>query len=179
MARWCWCSRRNARRDVSSEKPVWVTGVGWSQDAPSLESREWGEARYLRLAAERAYAMAGIRAPRRTISLAEVNDTYAYKELQHLEALKLARPGEAGVLVEEGATEPDGDMPVNVSAGSSGAATCSRRTALRRRWSGVATPRRSRGTAGRRRDFRGRGVVARRPNVDGSGGDLRRLISPC
>jgi acetyl-CoA C-acetyltransferase len=108
-------SERAARR--ISDKPVWVTGVGWSQDAPSLESREWGEARYMRLAAERAYAMAGIRAPRRAISLAEVNDTYAYKELQHLEALKLARPGEAGLLSEEGATEPDGDLPVNVSGG--------------------------------------------------------------
>jgi len=97
--------------------PVWVTGVGWSQDAPSLESRDWSEARYMRLAGERAYAMAGIRAPRRTISLAEVNDTYAYKELQHLEALKLARPGEAGTLAEEGATERDGDLPVNVSGG--------------------------------------------------------------
>jgi acetyl-CoA C-acetyltransferase len=111
-------SERAAKR--LSERPVWVTGVGWSQDAPSLESREWGEARYLRLAADRAYGMAGIRAPRRTISIAEVNDTYAYKELQHLEALKLARPGEAGMLVEEGATDPGGDLPVNVSGGALG-----------------------------------------------------------
>jgi len=103
-----------------SDKPVWVTGVGWSQDAPSLESREWGEARYMQLAGERAYAMAGIRAPRRTISLAEVNDTYAYKELQHLEALKLARPGEAGMLAEEGASERGGDLPVNPSGGAIG-----------------------------------------------------------
>ena len=111
-------SERAARR--LGDKPVWVTGVGWSQDAPSLESREWGEARYLRLAGERAYAMAGIRQPRRAVSLAEVNDTYAYKELQHLEALRLARPGEAGMLVEEGATERDGGLPVNVSGGAIG-----------------------------------------------------------
>jgi acetyl-CoA C-acetyltransferase len=111
-------SERAARR--LSDEPVWVTGVGWSQDAPSLESREWGEARYLRLAAERAYAMAGIRQPRRAISFAEVNDTYAYKELQHLEALRLARPGEAGMLAEEGALDPGGDLPVNVSGGALG-----------------------------------------------------------
>ena len=108
-------SERAARR--MSERAVWVTGVGWSQDAPSLESREWGEARYLRLAGDRAYEMAGIRQPRRAISLAEVNDGYAYKELQHIEALRLARAGEAGVLTEEGATERDGDLPVNVSGG--------------------------------------------------------------
>ena len=102
------------------DAPVWVTGVGWSQDAPSLESREWGDARYLRLAAERAYKMAGMRTPRRTLSLAEVNDIYAYKELQHLEALKLAKPGEAGKLAQEGAIDRDGDMPVNVSGGALG-----------------------------------------------------------
>jgi acetyl-CoA C-acetyltransferase len=111
-------NERAARR--LSGKPVWVTGVGWSQDAPSLESRSWGDARYLRLAADRAYEMAGVRQPRRTISLAEVNDTYAYKELQHLEAVRLARPGEAGVLTEEGATERGGDLPVNVSGGCLG-----------------------------------------------------------
>lgn len=98
-------------------RAVWVTGVGWSQDAPSLETRVWGEARYMKLAAERAYAMAGIRKPRRSISLAEVNDGYAYKELQHLEALSLAAPGEAGAMTQEGATERDGALPVNVSGG--------------------------------------------------------------
>jgi acetyl-CoA C-acetyltransferase len=85
-------------------RPVWVTGVGWSQDAPSLESRSWTEATYLRLAAERAYAMAGIKQPAKKISLAEVNDTYAYKELQHLEALGLGGNG----------------LPVNVSGGCIG-----------------------------------------------------------
>ena len=74
-------------------RPVWVTGVGWSQDAPSLESRDWTRAQYLKLAADRAYAMAGIKQASKKISLAEVNDTYAYKELQHLEALGLAGNG--------------------------------------------------------------------------------------
>ncbi|MFY9586615.1 MAG: acetyl-CoA acetyltransferase [Actinomycetota bacterium] len=100
-----------------SGTPIWVTGVGWSQDAPSLESRSWTEARYMALAAERAYALAGIKNPARTISLAEVNDGYAYKELQHLEALRLAKPGESGGMTEQGATERDGALPVNVSGG--------------------------------------------------------------
>ncbi|MGH2728611.1 MAG: thiolase C-terminal domain-containing protein [Actinomycetota bacterium] len=85
-------------------RSVWVTGVGWSQDAPSLESRSWGTAAYLELAADRAYAMAGIKQPKKKISLAEVNDTYAYKELQHLAALGLAGNG----------------LPVNVSGGCLG-----------------------------------------------------------
>lgn len=95
-------SQKAAKRLAS--RPVWVTGIGWSQDAPSLESRSWGEARYLKLAAERAFAMAGISQPGKKISLAEVNDLYAYKELQHLEALGLSGNG----------------LPVNPSGGCIG-----------------------------------------------------------
>jgi acetyl-CoA C-acetyltransferase len=65
-----------------------------------------------------AYRQAGIHNPRKEIDFAEVDDTYAYKELQHLEALGFCRPGEAGLLTEEGVTAPDGDLPVNVSGGS-------------------------------------------------------------
>jgi acetyl-CoA C-acetyltransferase len=54
------------------------------------------------------------------IDFAEVDDTYAYKELQHMEALGLCRPGEAGMLIEEGSTAPDGELPINVSGGSLG-----------------------------------------------------------
>jgi acetyl-CoA C-acetyltransferase len=67
-----------------------------------------------------AYRQAGMRHPLREIDFAEVDDTYAYKELQALEALGLFGPGEAGELTEAGFTTPDGDLPVNVSGGSLG-----------------------------------------------------------
>lgn len=66
---------------------VWVDGVGWSQDAPSLESRSWGEAVAARRAGEMAYRQAEV-GPR-DVDLAEVDDTFAYKQLQHLDALGL------------------------------------------------------------------------------------------
>ncbi len=103
-----------------SDKPVWILGAGWCNGAASLESREWGEAPYIGKAAAMAYRQAGIRQPQLAVDFAEVDDTYAYKELQHMEALGLCRPGEAGTLVEEGATEPNGLLPVNVSGGSLG-----------------------------------------------------------
>jgi len=102
------------------DKSVWVIGVGWCNGAPSLESRVWGEVPYIQKAADMAYRQAGIRQPHLAIDFAELDDTYAYKELQHMEALGFCRPGEAGMLIEEGATEPDGEMPVNVSGGSLG-----------------------------------------------------------
>jgi acetyl-CoA C-acetyltransferase len=67
-----------------------------------------------------AFRQAGINHPRGVIEFAEVDDTYAYKEHQSLEALGLVLSGEAGVLTEAGYTAMDGELPVNVSGGSLG-----------------------------------------------------------
>lgn len=106
-------------RDLTDE-PVWVVGAGWSSGSASLESRSWEEAEYVRQAADRAYEMAGLGSPTRDIDLAEVDDTYSYRELMHLEALRLARPGDAGAMLEEGYFGRDGELPVNASGGSLG-----------------------------------------------------------
>ena len=103
-----------------SQKPVWIRGVGWASDTFSLETRDWDGASYATLAADMAYKMAGITQPRREIDLVEIDDTFSYKELQHLESLRLCRRGEAGFLVESGATGKDGEIPVNLSGGSLG-----------------------------------------------------------
>ncbi len=100
--------------------PVWIRGVGWCNETPSLETRDWESATYARKSGEMAYRVAGIRNPRLEIDFAEIDDTFAYKELQHMEALQFCRDGEAGTLVEEGATELDGEMPINPSGGSLG-----------------------------------------------------------
>jgi len=103
-----------------TDYPVWILGAGWCSDSPSLENRDWGQAVYAHQAAGMAYRQAGIRSPQAAIDFAEVDDTYAYKELQSLEALGLVPAGSAGLLTEEGATQPDGELPVNVSGGSQG-----------------------------------------------------------
>jgi acetyl-CoA C-acetyltransferase len=106
-------------RDLT-DAPVWVAGVGWSSGTPTLESRSWDEADYVRAAADRAYAMASVGSAARDVDLAEVDDTYSYRELMHLEALRLARPGDAGAMLEEGYFGRDGELPVNTSGGSLG-----------------------------------------------------------
>jgi acetyl-CoA C-acetyltransferase len=102
-----------------TDAPVWVMGVGWSSGTPTLESRSWSEADYVRRAADRAYDMARVGSPRE-IDLAEVDDTYSYRELMHLEALRLARPGEAGSMLEDGYFGRAGELPVNASGGALG-----------------------------------------------------------
>jgi acetyl-CoA C-acetyltransferase len=103
-----------------SDNPVWILGVGWCSDSPSLESRSWGQIPYLQKAAQMAYRQSGFSNPVGVVDFAEVDDTYAYKELQSLEALGFFSLGEAGELTAEGFTAPDGALPVNVSGGSLG-----------------------------------------------------------
>jgi acetyl-CoA C-acetyltransferase len=97
-------------------RPVWVRGVGFANDSPTLESRDWIDAQYVRRAAAMAYRQAGINNPAREIDLFEVDDTYAYKELQHAIALGIYTHSD----LTSGASSASGKIPVNVSGGSLG-----------------------------------------------------------
>jgi acetyl-CoA C-acetyltransferase len=108
------------RAQTLQSKPVWVLGAGFANDSATVESRDWVRAEYVRIAAEIAYRQAAIQNPR-AIHLFEVDDTYAYKELQHLVALGLySKPADAGRSLEAGETKPGSKMPVNVSGGALG-----------------------------------------------------------
>jgi acetyl-CoA C-acetyltransferase len=101
--------------------PVWIDGLSWSTDRPGLEQRDFGRAAYCEQAAVRAYGMAGIESPAQAIDFAEVDDRFAYKQLQHLEALGLCGPGEAGSMMSRGEFSRGGALPINVCGGSLGA----------------------------------------------------------
>ena len=111
---------------------VWVRGIGWSSDTPVIEDRDLATAAYAEQAAARAYKMADVRAPVSAFDLAEVDDTYSYKELQHLEALKLAAKGKAGRMVDSGSFDRNGKLPVNASGGSLGVGHLLEATGLHR-----------------------------------------------
>jgi acetyl-CoA C-acetyltransferase len=106
-------------KDLTTQ-PVWIEGVGWSSESAGLESRQWGNDIGTRLAADMAYRQAGIRVPSQEIDLFEIDDTYAYRELMAMEALRMCAMGDGWKLIEEGRTQTSGDMPVNVSGGSLG-----------------------------------------------------------
>ena len=112
-----------ANADVArhlGSQPIFIRGIGWMQHTPNLEARYWSKARYAEGAAQRAYEMAKITVASEQIDLAEVDDTFSYKELQHVEALGLAPVGLAGKLLQEGAFDRDGKLPINPSGGSLG-----------------------------------------------------------
>jgi len=100
--------------------PVWMLGMGWSNDSPGLEHRDWSSMQFIQDSSRMAYRQAGIQDAALAIDFAEVGDIYAYKELQTLEAMGIFRPGEAGPATEDGITQPGGSFPVNVSGGCLG-----------------------------------------------------------
>ena len=103
-----------------SDIPIWILGVGWSNDSPALENRDWSSLNYVKESARMAYRLAGIQDASLAIDFAEVGDLYAYKELQTLEALGIFRQGEAGPATEDGLTQRESSFPVNVSGGCLG-----------------------------------------------------------
>jgi acetyl-CoA acyltransferase len=68
-----------------------------------------------RSAAKKAYEMAGI-GPE-DVNLVELHDCFATAEILHYENLFLCKEGEAGRMIDEGATALGGRVPVNVSGG--------------------------------------------------------------
>ena len=101
---------------LTQNAPVRIAGVGQATDTIALHARDdITELRAVRVAGERAYAMAG-RKPG-DIHLAEVHDCFTIAELCVIEALGFAERGQSGPMTEAGATALDGSIPVNPSGG--------------------------------------------------------------
>jgi acetyl-CoA acetyltransferase len=77
--------------------------------------RDIGEPSLSRLAADRAYAMAGIFPD--DVDVAEVHDATAFAEIYQTEMLRFCPDGGGGPLVASGATSLGGSIPVNTSGG--------------------------------------------------------------
>jgi len=97
--------------------PVWIKGVAHCSDEYFLGDRDLAEPKALRDAAKRAYAMAGITDPMKSLDVVELYDAFSYMEPLWLEGLGLCEPGEGGRLLDKGITSMSGSLPVNPSGG--------------------------------------------------------------
>jgi len=70
-----------------------------------------------RIASKRAYDEAGIKDPRREISLAEVHDCFSVTELVTMEDLHLSPEGGAVKDVLDGFYDADGELPCQIDGG--------------------------------------------------------------
>lgn len=105
----------------SSPSPAWIRGMSYYCEAENATSRSLLQSEPLTLAAQKAYKQAGITNPRRQADVVEVQEPYTCFELSYYEGLGLCREGGAAEFLASGATEMDGEIPVNPSGGCMGA----------------------------------------------------------
>jgi acetyl-CoA acetyltransferase len=110
-----------ASREVAeriTDKPVWISGLGASADyvmpgnRPNIYTFESS-----RLAARKAYAMAGVKDPLQDLDLAELHDAFTGTEIMAYEDCFFCEEGQGGSLIDDGTVMPDGQLPVNLSGG--------------------------------------------------------------
>lgn len=97
-----------------TDRPVWITGFGNCMDRYFVGDRDLASNFSLKQAAARAYAMAGIRDPKKEIDLFELNDACAYQLPMIAEGVGLAEEGQGAKWLEAGG--PDRHN-VNLSGG--------------------------------------------------------------
>ncbi|MHA1724675.1 MAG: thiolase family protein [Promethearchaeota archaeon] len=105
---------RQARK--ITDKPVWITGVGYNQDPYYLGDRDLATCKSMELAGQMAFKAAGISDPKSEIDVAEIFESCAHEELILMEALNLAEKGKGAEIN----TNIGGDLPINPSGGAIG-----------------------------------------------------------
>jgi acetyl-CoA C-acetyltransferase len=104
------------KTDRFKKRPVRIAGIGQATDTHCVHNREdMLDLKAVRLAAERAYAMAGI-GPE-DVSLAELHDAFLILEIAESEEAGFFPKGEAMKAIDRGETEIGGRLPINTSGG--------------------------------------------------------------
>jgi len=99
-----------------TDMPVHIIGSGQASDTIGMyEREEFTSLRAAKLAAKKAYEMAGVKPE--SVNVAEVHDCFTIAEIIAYEDLGFCKPGEGGKLVESGETTLGGRIPVNTSGG--------------------------------------------------------------
>ncbi len=103
-----------------TDKPVWVLGMGRSIETFYIGERDLAASPSTAQAAERAYAMAGVKNPGAEVDLAEISALFAHQEPLLAEAMGLLEEGKAEEAYRSGDTSVAGKIPLNPSGGALG-----------------------------------------------------------
>jgi acetyl-CoA C-acetyltransferase len=108
------CSKEVAEK--SGKPMVRVAGFGQATDTHAVhERKDPTELTAVRLASEKAFAMAG-RKPA-DVDVAELHDAFTILEIAESEEAGFFEKGTGHIALETGETKPDGRLPINVSGG--------------------------------------------------------------
>jgi len=97
-----------------TKHPVWITGYGSCMDSYYLGDKDLASNFSLKNAAQRAYAKAGIKDPRKDIHLFELSDHAAYQLPLWAEGVGIADEGKGGTWIDDGGMDK---FNVNLSGG--------------------------------------------------------------
>lgn len=109
----------------SAERPAWVRGLAacadeenqMAENAQGVAVIDSSEQIQCKVAALKAYRMAGIKNPKKEIDVAEIYQPFPHQELIYSERLLLFDDGKAWIPLEEGETQIDGRLPIDPSGG--------------------------------------------------------------
>jgi acetyl-CoA C-acetyltransferase len=108
------CSEEAARK--AGGPRVRIAGFGQATDTHAVHEREDPtELRAVRLAAGKAFAMAGLKPA--DVDVAELHDAFTILEIAESEEAGFFEKGTGHIALEKGETRPDGKLPINVSGG--------------------------------------------------------------
>lgn len=111
-------SSEDSIKRLAIDTPIWIEAIGSASMPASLTSRSsFTSIESARLAAEKAYKIAGIENPVDEIDVATVHDCFTIAEILAYEDLRFAKPGEGVKLIREGETYIGGKIPVNLDGG--------------------------------------------------------------
>ena len=107
------------------ERPAWIKGCASGSDEPAViglfgagtPNVDPAEQRACKLAAKKAYRLAGITNPEKEIDVAELYQPFAHQQLLFFERLFLCKETEAPKALDDGVMEIDGDLPTDPSGG--------------------------------------------------------------
>ena len=101
----------------SGTPPAWIHGTAMRSEPASANGRDQVRPQASLDCAADVYAQAGITDPRAQIDVAEIYVPFSWYEPIWMEGLLFAEEGEGWKMTESGATQMDGDLPVNCSGG--------------------------------------------------------------
>lgn len=101
----------------SGTPPAWIHGTAMRSEPASANGRDQILPQASLDCAADVYAQAGITNPREQIDVAEIYVPFSWYEPMWMEGLLFAEEGEGWKMTESGATQMDGDLPVNCSGG--------------------------------------------------------------
>ena len=102
---------------ASGVPPAWIHGTAMRSEPATASGRDQILPQASLDCVDDLYRQAGITDPRAQIDVAEIYVPFSWYEPMWMEGLRFAPEGEGWKMTESGATQMDGDLPVNCSGG--------------------------------------------------------------